>query len=93
MNGELCYFIAQKTDPQVVGIITHTPVAGKIVPSQPIAGYSLYVTLHGTIRGNFLPVWNNIDKELSAVLLDMASWYLVNRIIPQEKKYKKWKLN
>jgi hypothetical protein len=81
-----------KADPQVVGVITHTPVAGKLVPSQPIAGYGLYVTLHGTIRGNLLPIWNNIDKEISAVLQDMAFWYLANRIATNEKKYKKWKM-
>jgi len=91
-DGKLAYYIVQKDFPHYVGVISTTPKKKFIEPS-PIAGYNLWVTLDGTLRGNFIPSYKNITDEIVVVLDKMANWYLQQRIIPDYKRYKKFKIN
>jgi hypothetical protein len=90
-NGELQYYILQKGHPHYVGKISTVPKLG-IMPSVPISGYNLYMEFCGTLRGNYIPAYKDVENEMVAVFNEMAIWYLVYRITPEEKKYKKFKI-
>ena len=92
LEGQLQYFILQKAFPHFVGVLTYLPVDNRIIPSIPISGYNLWVTFNGTLRGNMIPTYNNIDKEAMEALNAMAIWFYQNRILPDEKRYKKFKI-
>lgn len=91
-KGSLLYYILQKAFPHFQAVLSIVPANGSLADS-PIAGYHLYVVIEGTIRGkNIIPAFNNVTVEMQAVANDMAAWYLENRILPDERKYKKWKI-
>lgn len=85
------YFIVQKEYPHYLAEISEIPKT-KIVGSAPIGSYNLWVAFIGCLRGNVIPSYLNVDKEIADVLFDMAEWYFINRILGNEKKYKKWKM-
>lgn len=90
-NDLLCYFILQKSHPHYVGIIS----VGKlndVLSSVPIAGYQLFVNFDGCLIGNFVPSYLDVIKDIDRVMRSMSDWYLANRIITDEKKYSKFKL-
>ena len=89
-EGELQYYILQRDFPHIVAKITTYPVENKLSYTQ-ITGYYLWITLTGTLRGDFIPNYVNILEEIKFVIEDMSIWYYENRIIPNEKKYKKFK--
>lgn len=86
----LKYFIVQKSFPYWRAVITLYPLDNKIAQSIPITGYNLYTSFAGTIEGNRIPFFTNVEKEAQAVLQRMAEWFLENRIKLNPKKYKKW---
>ena len=90
-NNEFGYFIVQKEFPHYCGRILQTPEQ-VLVPPSIVAGYNLYVVFNFTIRGNSIPSYNNVEEEIQSVLEDMAIWFLDNRILVDEKKYKKLKV-
>jgi len=90
-EGRLCYYILQKQFPHYKGIIA----LGKLenaLSSAPIAGYKMYVNFNGTLRGNLIPSYNDVMKEIDIIMEDMAIWFLNNRILADQKKYSKFKL-
>ena len=87
----LRYFILQKDFPHFMMVISEQPIK-KIFLPVPINGYKLWVVFHGCLRGNVIPSYHDVDEELRVIMSDMADWYLNNRILTNEKKYKKWKL-
>ena len=89
--GILQYYILQKDFPHIIGIIDNKPSEGNWY--SPIAGYYLYVVFNYTLRGKMIPSYKNIGEEISAVLDSMATWFCAERILPDEKKYKKFKIN
>jgi hypothetical protein len=89
-NGELGYFILQKDFPHYIGQITTYPQE-RLIPSIQIAGYYLWVTFNGTIRGNIVPSYKNIEEDIKFVMNEMSIWYYANRIIDNPKKYKQFK--
>jgi hypothetical protein len=89
-NGELGYFILQRDFPHYIGEIITIPKEGIIPPIQ-ITGYYLWVNFSGTLRGNSVPGYRNIGEDIKFVINDMALWYYANRVIPEQKKYKKFK--
>lgn len=91
-DGLLCFYILQKAFPHYCGlIVAEYPVEGAII-NQPIAGYNLWVSFNFTLRGHFIPAYKDVKDEIENVYSNMADWYLVNRIIPNEKLYKKFKI-
>jgi hypothetical protein len=53
---------------------------------------TLYICLEGTIRGRLLPSYTGLEEEIKGVLSQAADWFYKNRILENEKKYKKWLL-
>jgi hypothetical protein len=90
-KGDLQYYILQRAFPNFVGRITRTPVDGALI-NQPISGYDLYVTFAGTIQGNIVPDYRNIQQEIQNVYIKMAAWFWTERIIMDDKKFKKFKI-
>lgn len=89
-EGELQYYILQREFPHYVGIISTYPKTN-FIESMPIAGYNLWIVFDGTIKGEVIPSYKNVDVDIKNSLNEMSIWYYAHRIIPQEKKYKKFK--
>lgn len=90
-KGVLQYYVLQRAFPHFLGVISTNPVATLIQPI-PIAGYNMYVAFNGCLRGMVIPSYKEVDKEISETLEAMAIWYLNERILVDEKKYKKFKI-
>lgn len=88
-TGELQYYILQREFPHFVGLIAHQK-AESTLTQQPILGYNLWIIFAGTIRGNFIPSYQNIQKEVDAVFLEMSNWFYQHRVLANPKKYKKY---
>lgn len=91
-NGELQYYILQRAFPNYLGVLALVPVEKSLI-NVPISGYQLYVVFDGVLQGNYIPVYKDVYDEMLSVFTEMARWYYEHRIIIDEKKYKKWKLN
>lgn len=89
-NGAVQYYILQREFPHYVAVVKNVP-HGNIV-NAPISGYYLWVCFAGTLRGNMIPAFPDVYKEMESVFTSMAEWYFVNRINSNPKKYKKWKI-
>lgn len=90
-KGELQYYILQREYPNYVGVIQNVP-HGNILMRAAVPRYLLWIEFAGTIRGNFVEARVDIVSELDGVFTDMAQWFYLNRIKPNEKKFKKFKL-
>lgn len=90
-EGRLCYYILQKEFPHYKGIIALEKLENTL-SSAPIAGYKMYVNFNGTLRGNLIPSYNDVLKEIDIIMEDMAIWFLNNRILADQKKYSKFKI-
>lgn len=90
-DGQLQYYILQKEFPHFVGVISSHPV-DKTLCQISIPGYNLWVVFGGTIRGNFIPNYPDIQQEIDLVFHNMSLWFLTERIQTEPKKFKKWKL-
>lgn len=89
-NGELKYYILQRAFPHMIGVVTDLPLI-KSLSYSPIAGYNMYVNFHSTLS-NAIPSYKNIIEEINIVISEMATWFLVNRIIGNEKRFDKFKI-
>jgi hypothetical protein len=89
-DGKLGYYILQREFPHYIGIISEHSKES-VVPSIQITNYYLWVIFNGTLRGNLIPGYKNIAEDIKFVVNDMAIWYYAMRIVPNEKKYKKFK--
>jgi hypothetical protein len=90
-KGELQYYILQKAFPHYLGRIVEQRLE-KSLMQKAIAGYNLYIVFDGSLRGNFVPAYKDVYKEIEDVFHAMADWFYQNRILKEEKKYKKWKI-
>lgn len=88
----LCYYIVQKEYPHLHCMISETPIK-KIFNAIPISSYNLWIVFVGTLRGNFIPSYQDIDKEVVAIMQEMSLWFFNNRISTDLSRYKKWKVN
>ena len=90
-NDKLQYYIVQRSFPHYVGLISNIPVSEAMCCS-PIPGYNLYIVFAGTLRGNVVPGYRDIAFDEQKTFNDMASWYYTERILKDEKRYKKLKI-
>lgn len=90
-KGELQYYILQREFPHYLGVVKSSPQESVLVQA-PVAGHYLWVVFSGTIRGNMIPAYQEIYKEIESVFTAMAEWYFLNRIKGNEKKFKKFKI-
>jgi hypothetical protein len=88
-NG-LQYYILQREYPHYMSVITEDKL-DSIIPPQQITGYYLWVNFCGTLRGNLIPGYLHIQEDIKFVLNEMTQWYYINRVVPQHKKFKKFK--
>ena len=91
-EGEHEYYILQKDFPHFCGLISTSPKE-VFVPPSVVSGYNLWIVFNGCLRGFVMPSYNGIDNEIMSILEDMAVWFYENRIVINEKKFKKFKLN
>lgn len=89
-DGNLQYYILQRSHPNYVGVISSVPISGTWLA--PVGGYNLWVVFSGTIQGNFLPSYQNVSAELQSVLDNMAAWFWAERIVISPKRFEKFKL-
>lgn len=89
--GNAQYYILQKAHPNIIGILVTMPKPEAIV-NQPIAAYRLWVSFHGTLRENMIPAQSDIYNEIESVVSNMADWFYQERILKDNKRFKKWKL-
>jgi len=85
------YFILQKEFPHFVAKVSDQPIVNFIQPL-PISNYNLWLIFHATLRGNMIPSYKDIHKEIVSVMNAMAIFFYEQRILQNEKKYKKWKI-
>lgn len=89
-NGGVRYYILQREFPHYIGVVSISP-DGTIV-NAPISGYYLWVVFAGTLRGNMIPAFPDVYKEMESVFTAMSEWYYLNRIKSNPKKYAKFKI-
>lgn len=90
-EGNLLYYILQKEHPHYLGVIAYGIIQDKI--QVPITGHNLYVTFAGCLRGNFIPSYKDVVKQIENTMTSMAIWFYSERILKEPKKYLKFKLN
>jgi hypothetical protein len=90
-NGEMQYYVLQRAFPHFVGRISPVPIEGALA-NEPVAGYNLYVTFNGTLVGNLIPNYRNIQAEISSVFLSMALWFHAERVLLDTSRFKKFKI-
>lgn len=91
VEGETKYFILQKAFPHNVGVICVQPSANPIGQST-IAGYNLWITWSGTLRGKMLAAYPEYEKDLQLCFDEMANFFLSERILKNERRYAKFKI-
>ncbi len=90
-SGELHYYILQRDFPHYIARISTESTQGSLL-RVTIPQYNMWLVFAGTLRGAVIPSYKDVMDEIKTVVLDMADWYLQNRISPNPKKYKKWHL-
>jgi hypothetical protein len=90
-NGRLGYYILQRDFPHVCCEIVQAPVQSALI-TVPVSGYYLWLSFAGVLRGNFAPSYKNIIDEMTLVMFAMSTWYYENRILPDAKRFKKFKI-
>lgn len=90
-NGELKHYVLQRDFPHYLGVILEYPRQEAIVKSA-VSGYNLWVCFAGTLRGNFIPNYPEVLVEKQRVFDIMANWFYTNCVMPEEKKYKRFKI-
>lgn len=90
-KGELIYYILQKEFPHYQAYIATTRVERALAKAS-IAGYNMEVVFCGCINGFVIPSYRGTVMQMQGIMEQMASWFLVNRINVEPKKYLKFKL-
>lgn len=88
---ELQYYVLQRDFPHVVSVLSDRPIVNFVQPV-PLPDYNLFLNFDGCLRGRQIPGYKDIFEEIRVVLGDMSIWFFNNRILTNEKKYKKWKI-
>lgn len=90
-EGILKYFILQKDFPHNIGVVATQPNIESLVQST-VAGYNLWIVFVGTLRGNFVAVYPNYEKDMQQIFDNMALWFVAERILKDQKRYEKFKI-
>ena len=89
-EGNSRYYILQKDFPHIKCLLNNYPTRN-LYQAIPILGYNIWIVFDGTLRGNMLPGYKDIDEEVKKVMQDMSDWYYINRVLRFPKRYKKLK--
>lgn len=89
--GNLHYYILQRAYPHYQCVILDRPEKA-VVEACPIMNHGLWLVFDGTIIGAYLPSYKYVVDEIANVMSDMSEWFYVNRIQPNQLKYKRWKI-
>lgn len=88
-KGNLQFYILQRDFPHYVGYLSYFPVEGALAQI-PISGHNIWVVFGGTLRGNYVPSYSDVILQIEITMQFMATWFYENRILPDQKRYKKW---
>lgn len=91
-DNVLQYYILQRDFPHYLGVISVMPVA-ETLACVAVPGYSLWIVFDGTLRGNMIPGYKDVAEEIQSTYEHMAEWFRDSRIMVDEKRYKKFKIN
>lgn len=83
------YYILQKDFPHFIGKITNK--TEDHIAQYPIAGYKLYVSFIGTLKGRYMPADKFVLQEVQHIYADMAN-YLLDKKINNNEEYEKYKI-
>lgn len=89
-EGNLQYYILQRDFPHFVGVVSTKPLAGNW--SSAVAGHQLWVVFSGTLRGNVIPSYQNVSDQIQLCLDNMSVWFHSERVLMDEKRFKKFKI-
>lgn len=89
--GNLQYYILQRGFPHYCARISTNPYEDALL-KQPISKYNMYVVLTGTILGSVVPSYKDTLQEIESKLSTMAVWFYTDRIVGDEKRFKKFKI-
>lgn len=89
-ENQLQYYVLQRDFPHYIAQISTYPKEN-LIPSIQITGYYLWIVFCGTLKGNLITGYKNTLEDIKFVMNDMAIWYYANRIVVNDKKYKKFK--
>jgi hypothetical protein len=88
-NEGIGFYILQKDFPHYIGEITNKTETN--IGQYPIAGYHLYVSFVGTLKGRYIPTDKFALHEIQHICADMAN-YLLDNVINNNDEYKKYKI-
>lgn len=90
-DGKDQFFVLQRKFPHYQAMILEYPREGTIA-TVPVPGHSFYLNFCGTIEGNYLLAKTGVEQEIQATLERMADWFYKNMIVPEPKRYKRFKI-
>jgi|ERR1700743_1312245 len=88
-SGELLLYVLQREFPHYCAYLSYHPVEG-VINQVPISGHNLFLVFSGTIRGPYIPSYQDTLKEIEYIMADMSKWFYEFRILADLKRYKKW---
>lgn len=88
-KGELMFYVLQRDFPHYVAYLSYFPIEGAI-NQVPISGHNLFLIFSGTIRGAYIPSYQDTLTEIEYIMAEMSKWFYEHRIVPDVKRYKKW---
>lgn len=89
-EGELMYCILQRNYPHYIFSVSTHPKEKIVAPIQ-ITGYYMWICFEGVLVGEVIPAYKSVFEEIHQVMNNASNWYYENRIVVNEKKYKKFK--
>jgi hypothetical protein len=88
-TGELQFYILQRDFPHYCAILSFHPIPEPMAIA-PISGHNLWLIGVGTIRGLYIPSYQDTFQQFQATIESMASWFYSERILKEPKRYRKW---
>lgn len=98
-QSEGCFYILQTAFPNYIGKIERLGSDNEVlyygIKEMPlgycqVSGYRIMISFAGSIKGNQLLFYSGWKDELDGVLSAMADFYLKERILVAENKFKKY---
>jgi hypothetical protein len=90
-SGELAYYILQRSHPHYVFEIVSIPKESFFIQPIPVTGYYIWLNFNGVLLGEFIPSYKGAFEQIVSEMNAASQWFYENRILPNPKKYKKFK--
>lgn len=81
-------YILQRRHPHYLALISYKPDDTALIEVQ-VTGYKIWIVFAGTLSGNTVLMTQDWKEQLSSTFIDMADYYLYQRIHKEPERYKK----